>query len=131
MLLSGRDNALLPPSRPPTVLSAQEREELRAIIEQEILSLEEQLGGMKEKMQPVEPDAAIGRLSRLDSMVNQGTVEMAATELIKRLARLRDKLTRVDDKDFGKCGVCGKWITMERLRLSPDRGICVKCLQKK
>jgi len=112
------------------VLSTEEREEIRSIILREIAALEEQLEGMKEQLQPVEPDAAIGRLSRLDSMVNQGTVEMAAGEAQKRLNRLRDKLERVGEKDFGKCGVCGKWISMERLRLSPDRGICVKCLTK-
>jgi DnaK suppressor protein len=113
------------------MLTLAERSELRSIIEREIEQLEATLATYVENAESVEPDAAIGRLSRMDSLVNRGTLEIAMAESRKRLGRLRDKLGRIEEPEFGRCGGCGVWIPMERLRVAPDRGVCVQCLGRK
>lgn len=113
------------------MLTAEQREEIRALIEQEIAKLEESVERLRERLEVVAPDVAIGRLSRLDSMVNQGTAEMALGDAQKKLNRLMDKRARVDDPNFGRCARCEEWISIERLRAAPDRGVCVKCMQTK
>ena len=112
------------------MLSPDQRSEIEQLIFAQIDELEASIQHMLERLAPVEPDVAIGRLSRMDSLVNKGTLEMSVAESQKRLNRLRDKLTRVHDADFGQCGMCGEMISLERLRAAPDRGVCVSCLQK-
>ncbi|MEQ8818610.1 MAG: TraR/DksA C4-type zinc finger protein [Sumerlaeia bacterium] len=112
------------------MLTDAERAEIKALIESEIEDMKNRLDQLKERTGPVEPDAAIGRLSRLDSMINAGTVSMAMEETRKRLGKLRDKLTQIDDPDFGQCANCGQPIAMERLRVAPERGVCMPCLRQ-
>jgi len=107
------------------------REEMRVIIQDAINELEEQQDHLKERLDTVSPDSSIGRLSRMDSLVNKGTLEIAYSENQKKLNRLRDKLTKVDSEDFGKCAKCGNWIPEERLKAAPDRGMCRACLTEK
>lgn len=110
------------------MLSAKDREEIRLLIESEIHTIEEALNHFRDENSPIPPDMAIGRLSRMDSLVNQETLTIAMDEAVRRLEKLRDKLERIDDDDFGRCAMCGEWISMERLRLAPERGVCVSCL---
>jgi DnaK suppressor protein len=93
-----------------------------------IKELEASVISLKERMETVSPDLAIGRISRMDSLVNQGTVEMALAEESKKLNRLRDRIQRLDDPDFGRCALCNEWIPIERLKAAPDRGVCVPCM---
>jgi len=111
------------------MLSTANRTELREIMETQIRELEASIISLKERMETVSPDLAIGRLSRMDSLVNQGTVEMALSEESKKLNRLRDRIQRLDEPDFGRCALCNEWISLERLKAAPDRGVCVACMQ--
>ncbi len=111
------------------MLAETDRKELRRIMEDAIRDLEASVKSLKERMETVSPDLAIGRLSRMDSLVNQGTVEMALSEESKKLNRLRDRIQRLDDEDFGRCALCNEWISLERLKAAPDRGVCVACMK--
>ena len=113
------------------MLTAKQREELRKLIEAEIRELEEIVIGVEGRFESVTPDASVGRLSRMDSLVNKGTAEMALAEAQKKLRRLKEKLARINEPDFGRCAGCGEWIPMDRLRAAPERGVCVPCLNKK
>ena len=113
------------------MLTSDERRSLKNLIEEQISEIEASLKTMSANSKAVEPDRAIGRLSRYDSMVNAGTVQMAMAEAQKKLTRLRGKLSQIDDPEFGKCAMCGEWISRERLFAAPDRGVCVECLRKK
>jgi DnaK suppressor protein len=112
------------------MLTAADRAELRKLMEEEIRALEQTLASLEKSEESISPDAAVGRLSRMDSMVNKGTMELAMAESQQRLRRLREKLARIDEPDFGKCPMCSEWISMDRLRAAPDRGVCVSCLNK-
>jgi len=111
------------------MLSAKDREEIKFLMEEQIQELEEKLRRHREA-EPIAPDVAIGRLSRLDSMVNKQTLDMAMADAEKKLNRLRDKLSRINSDDFGKCGRCGKDIPIERLRVAPDRWTCMACIRE-
>ncbi len=113
------------------MLTVEQREELRILIREKIVELEKSLESLQEQANPIAPDNAIGRLSRMDSLVNQGTAEMAMVNTRKTLERLRGKLDRIDDANFGRCGKCNQWIPIERLRAAPDRGVCIECLRGK
>ncbi|MCC5874925.1 MAG: TraR/DksA C4-type zinc finger protein [Candidatus Sumerlaeia bacterium] len=110
------------------MLTDSQRGEIRQIIVEMIAEVDEEVVAMKEQTQPVAPDSSIGRLSRMDNLVNKETVQLALDEAMKRRNRLREKLGRIDEADFGRCPMCQEMIPMERLRVAPDRGVCVKCL---
>jgi RNA polymerase-binding transcription factor DksA len=111
------------------MLSPQQIEEIRALILAQIAELETMIPSLEERTQPAEVDGTAGRLSRMDELVNRGTVEIALADSRKRLERLRNRLARISDPDFAICSSCRKPLTIERLRAVPDRGICVDCLR--
>ena len=104
-----------------------QRSQLKEKIQSRIQELEASLAQENDEVKPVEPDVAIGRLSRLDSMQGQ----QMALELQRRqqaeLNRLRDTLNRVDQPDFGICPLCRQEIAFERLEAMPDATLCVSC----
>ncbi len=112
------------------MMTDEQRAQIKQLIEQSIREIEESIPRLQERMAPVSPDSAIGRLSRTDSMMNAGTVGLALKDAQSRLARLRKRLLKIDDSDFDRCGVCMQEISMERLIAVPDRGVCPQCLTK-
>lgn len=113
------------------MLTEELKAEIKALIEERIAELEANVETLRERVQPVEPDVAIGRLSRTDSMINAGTAGLALKDAQNKLTRLRNRLERIDDPAFNQCSLCNTELTPERLRAAPDRGVCAKCLQKK
>ncbi len=101
--------------------------QLKQIIQERIGELEASLAQENEEAKPVEPDVAIGRLSRLDSMQGQ----QMALELQRRqnaeLLRLRDAINRVETPAYGICPLCRQEIAFARLEAMPDATLCVAC----
>ena len=85
------------------------------------------LNASKDSANVVELDTAIGRLSRMDAMQNQ----QMALELRRRqenqLLRIKNALKRMDQGRYGLCGKCKQPIAEERLEISPDTVVCVRC----
>ena len=85
------------------------------------------LNASKDSANVVELDTAIGRLSRMDAMQNQ----QMALELRRRqenqLLRIKNALQRMDQGRYGLCGKCKQPIAEERLEISPDTVVCVRC----
>ncbi|MBX3729136.1 MAG: TraR/DksA family transcriptional regulator [Candidatus Sumerlaeia bacterium] len=113
------------------MLTPKERKTVKAAIEAAIVEAEAMIEDLRTRAAPVSPDSAIGRLSRMDSMVNAGTARMALDQAEKKLSRLHARLDRIDDANFDVCGVCAGQLPMARLLAAPDRGVCVACLQQK
>lgn len=113
------------------MLTAEQREEIRALIKSLIGELEASVASLHEQTTAEANDEGACQITRMDNLMNKGTAELAMQESQKRLTRLREKLERIDEPDFGKCASCGKWISIERLRAAPERGVCVECLRKK
>lgn len=111
-------------------MDAKERATFRAGIVSEIEAVKAEIPRLKEQMKPVAPDDAIGRLSRMDTIVNQSVVEKQLSNMKLRLMKLEVALKRVDeDPDFGICIDCGDPIAPARLKAMPETELCVECAE--
>ncbi|MCY1723234.1 TraR/DksA family transcriptional regulator [Prolixibacteraceae bacterium Z1-6] len=101
--------------------------EIRAKIEVEIRKTEESIAEYKELTQPVEPENAIGRISRMDAINNKSVTEAALRKAKDKLEKLYFALSKLDDDDFGLCVKCRCPIPLGRILLMPQSRTCVKC----
>lgn len=81
----------------------------------------------KEMTQPVAPDVAIGRISRMDAINNKSITEAALRQSEEKLMNLQRVLSRIDEKDFGMCLKCHKQIPLGRILIRPESLYCVNC----
>lgn len=84
---------------------------------------------LKELSKPIEPDCAIGRVSRMDAINNRGISEAALQKAEEKLKKINISLSSINDDNFGKCIHCGKEIAIQRLLLMPG-SLCIKCAQR-
>jgi len=75
----------------------------------------------------VELDTAIGRLSRMDAMQNQQMALELRRRQEQQLQRITNALKRITQNRYGFCGRCKQPIAEERLEISPDAVMCVRC----
>ena len=107
-----------------------EREQLSALIVARIERAKADIAALEESAQPIAPDNAIGRLSRMDGIVSQGVSKTALVTARQTLAALQAALARSADSDFGVCTECEQPIPVERLLLMPESSQCVACAGK-
>ncbi len=77
--------------------------------------------------QPVSPDNAIGRISRMDAINNKSVNDAAMRNLQQKLTGLQNLLNNLEHEDFGKCAKCKADIPEMRMLLAPHSRFCVKC----
>lgn len=89
--------------------------------------LQEQQARGANNVEAVAPDDAIGRLTRLDAMQQQG---MAIEERRRREVRLQQiaaALAAIDRGEYGLCRRCEEPIGIRRLRARPESPFCMPC----
>jgi len=103
-------------------------------LEQEILKRIElfktQIAELKELTKPIEPDCAIGRVSRMDAINNKSVNEAALRQKQKQLKGLESSLKDIDNPKFGSCISCGRTIPMGRILIMPESKKCVQCASR-
>jgi DnaK suppressor protein len=103
-------------------------------IENQIKEKIEQLGKdivmLKDLTQPISPDCAIGRVSRMDAINNKSVNEAALRKKEVQLSALKESLKNIDSDDFGKCIKCGIQIPIGRIMIMPESKKCVNCASK-
>lgn len=104
-------------------------DKVKEIIGLEIDRLKLEIARLKELVKPVAPDNAIGRLSRLDNMVNQEVATRSLGQSRTRLVKLEWMLENVEDDEFGTCRDCGDDIPLARLLAVPESGLCLECAE--
>ena len=104
-----------------------EKEEIRQNILKEIKKVEERVVEYKELTRPVEPDVAIGRISRMDAINNKSVIEASLRQAEEKLRNLQRALSRVETLDFGICLKCGNQIPAGRILYRPESLTCVNC----
>lgn len=102
-------------------------EDIRQKILAEIETAKEAIAELEEIMQPIEPDCAIGRLSRMEAIQNQGVAEHSLKQAKDKLNKLEYMLNKVGTDEFGKCKRCGEQIPIERILFIPENPYCIKC----
>ena len=101
---------------------------LRHELDRQLAKLKRSMRVTDEALRPVELDqTAVGRLSRIDSLQNQGlTRNLQQREQIK-LSLLLEALNRVKAGTYGVCTGCGSHIPFERLLVFPEAPECAAC----
>ena len=103
--------------------------EIRALINSEIIKTEKLIQEYSELTKPVEPENAIGRISRMDAINNKSVTEAALRKAKDKLGKLKLALSKVNDNDFGICIKCKKPIPLGRVLIVPQARTCVSCSQ--
>lgn len=101
--------------------------EIRQHIEKEILKTGRLIEEYKLSTEPIAPDVAIGRISRMDAINNKSVVEAALRQAEEKLEKLRYVLTKVDSPEFGICLKCKQPIPLGRILIRPESLYCVNC----
>lgn len=104
------------------------RREIKEAIALAIAGLEAEITSLEAASRPVEPDNAIGRITRMEAMQARSISEASLGSARARLMRLQGTLTRVDAETYGICTDCGEPIPLKRLMLMPETGRCMACM---
>ena len=111
-------------------MTDKERAELKMVILRKIELYIKQIAELKELTQPIEPDCAIGRITRMDAINNKSVNEAALLQKEKQLQSLEIALDSIDSDKFGICISCGKPIPAGRILLMPGSKKCVSCASR-
>lgn len=103
-------------------------------IENQIKEKIEKLGKdiviLKDLTQPISPDCAIGRVSRMDAINNKSVNEATLRKKESQYIALKDALKNINSDDFGKCIKCGQSIPLGRIMIMPESKKCVNCASR-
>ncbi len=108
-------------------MNQKQKDELKADIGEKIAVLQKDIASLEEATQPVAPDVALGRLTRMEAIQSKSVNEAALNDARKKLVGLESALERIDTPDFGQCVSCGKTIPAARLEYMPETTVCVEC----
>ncbi len=96
-------------------------------ITKEITKTERLIETYRELTQPVAPDVAIGRISRMDAINNKSVTEATLRQAESKLVNLKRVLDMYGTDDFGKCIKCKAIIPEGRIMFRPESLHCVNC----
>lgn len=112
----------------PDHLTEDQRAALRAELDRELAKLEQSMVVTDEALRPVALDqTAVGRLSRMDSLQNQGLTKNLREREQVRLGLIVEALKRMEAGRYGICEECGGPIAFERLFVMPETPACSAC----
>ena len=107
-----------------------EKEKLATKIREKIETVKKDIISYAELTQPVAPDDAIGRLTRMDAIGNKSINEAALREAQNTLVKLERALKLIDRPGFGLCRECEEPIPLARLMVLPESDMCVECAEE-
>ena len=103
------------------------QEEFKELLLVEIGKTEEQIREYRDLTQPIAPDVAIGRVSRMDAINNKSVTEASLRQAEKKLKSLHRVLSLVGTSEFGICLKCRQAIPTARILYRPESLYCVDC----
>ena len=109
------------------MMKTSEKSQIKERIQNEIEEARTLVSDLQEMTQPIAPDDAIGRLSRMEAINNKSVNEHLLAKTQAKLAKLEISLNRVDEKDYGLCRTCKDPIPLGRLMMLPETEKCVNC----
>ncbi len=104
-----------------------DKNKIENIIEEKIKDLTLEIDELRQIAKPIEPENAIGRISRMDAINNKSINDRMLRNSLQKLKNLRTGLKRLGNIDFGICIQCRREININRLLLIPETLKCVKC----
>lgn len=101
--------------------------EIKEKIILEISKTEKTIIEFAEMSEPITPDNAIGRISRMDAINNKSVTEEALRQAKNKLENLKKMFSKINDPDFGLCLKCRQSIPIGRLLIRPESLYCINC----
>lgn len=111
------------------IVNPENKETLRAHICEQISSTKNDIQSFQALSQPVSPDNAIGRLTRMEAINSKSINEAALKKAQQTLLRMERALAMIDAPDFGLCQECEEPIPFARLMIVPESDLCVQCAE--
>ena len=109
-------------------LTKAQLEELQGELHRQLAKLEKSMLVTDEALKTVELDqAAVGRLSRMDSLQSQGMAQGLRERETVKLALIQGALRRLEAGTYGICTDCGGEVVFERLFVFPESATCSAC----
>jgi DnaK suppressor protein len=109
-------------------LTPSQLEELERELLRQLERLERSMKVTDEALRPVELDqTAVGRLSRMDALQNQGLTQSLREREMVKLAQIGAALARMATGTYGVCTTCAAAIPFERLCVFPETPACAAC----
>jgi len=113
-----------------SIMNQADKDQLKIKIKEQIIQRGKEIEELEELTKPISPENSIGRVSRMDAINNKSVAEAALRTKKKKLASLKNALTKIDLPDFGKCERCKNPIQIARVIYMPESGLCVHCAAK-
>lgn len=111
----------------PARLSSEQVEHLRSELQRTLVRIEKSLnlngGGRTTELD----QSAVGRLSRIEALQNQGLTKNLHDRERHQLELVVEALRRLDDGSYGVCTNCSAAIRYERLQVFPEARTCSVC----
>ena len=101
--------------------------EIKKKLKEAIADTKELIEEYKEMSKPVEPDVAIGRISRMDAINNKSVTEFSLRQAEEKLQNLQRVYRQIGTNEFGKCLKCKQEIPLGRILFRPESLYCVNC----
>ena len=111
-------------------MTPEDKETLREKLTKEVDKTKALIISLEEKTQPISPDNAIGRLSRMEALNSKSVNEAALADALIKLPKLESSLAKIDSDEFGLCKRCKDPIPLGRLMFVPESNLCVKCARR-
>jgi DnaK suppressor protein len=109
-------------------LTAQQIDELSTELDRVLRKLERSMRATEESLRPVQLDqSAIGRLSRIDALQNQGLTRNLRDREEAMLMQVTAAFERLAAGTYGVCTECRAAIPFERLQVFPEAPTCAGC----
>ena len=118
---------ILVPTKTEDEMTPEERQQLKERLLKEKEKVQKRVQSLKDLTQPIAPENAIGRVSRMDAINNKSVNDAALRTAENKLKSIDEALRKIDDKDFGHCRRCGQPIPMGRLVVMPESSLCIRC----
>ena len=111
-------------------MTEQEIKDFKVKLKAMIKKQEKEIAILEDMTQPISPENAIGRVSRMDAIMNKGVSEASLRNKRDKLTKLKIALTKVDQPQFGICSRCERPIQIGRLMFMPESSRCLNCADK-
>ena len=106
------------------------KRKLEKTILDKIAQLETEIKEIKKLAVPIEPENAIGRISRMDAINNKTINDRLLRNAAEKLKKLNLALHRIHEPKFGFCTLCEQAIQEARLMLMPESSLCISCARR-
>ena len=108
-------------------MTADDKDQLKEQILDQLVETKSRIADLEEITKPIAPDQALGRLTRLDGMLDKSVNEAALVRLREDQVRLQNAMVNIGRPDFGLCKNCLEPIPMARMEAMPQSTLCIAC----